>query len=253
MAHIPKSTTIARKPKPSAQVKKIKRVGVRAGTLVGSATGFQSPAKPKPRVDKLKKLTKIEEKKSNAKKIVAKVIDHKAQSRRNLGKYIFEYFYYEYNLTGDKIRGMVAPAILAVDNIVDQFSNSASEKTSETLHVETVQCLPTEAPEIFQGNRGGAKTGENIVSFLRRVWGPWIDAGLLTRTDLRRLDKKAETGIVNWLAKDPLPDDLWIPTKKAAADALVGKAFQRRLDQMDRKELMALRAIVQRMLEPKPN
>lgn len=80
---------------------------------------------------------------------------------------------------------------------------------------ETAACaLPDEAPELYSNKRGGWKDRETIVDFLRRVWKPWIEAGVLTRPDLRRLDPKADRAIVNWTqTKGALPADLNIPTK----------------------------------------
>jgi hypothetical protein len=73
--------------------------------------------------------------------------------------------------------------------------------------------LPSEAPEIYVGNRGGKKGGESIVEFMRRVWMPWIAAGILTRPDLRRLDPKAAQALANFERTSSLPDDLPLPSR----------------------------------------
>jgi hypothetical protein len=78
--------------------------------------------------------------------------------------------------------------------------------------------LPKKAPELFVKRRDPKET---IVEFLRRVWKPWMDAGSVTRNDLRRLDPSAARGIENWLAKGPLPDDIKVPTKKELNDARI--------------------------------
>lgn len=79
---------------------------------------------------------------------------------------------------------------------------------------KTAACaLPDEAPELYVGNRGGKKGGENIIEFLRRVWKPWIEAGVLSRPDLRRLDPKADAAVANWLRHKPLPDDISLPQR----------------------------------------
>ena len=85
--------------------------------------------------------------------------------------------------------------------------------------------LPATAPELYVGNRGGKKGGENIVAFLRRVWMSWIEAGVLTRPDLRRLDPKADIAITNWVAKKPWPDDLLIPSKADVTEKLADSAI----------------------------
>lgn len=79
--------------------------------------------------------------------------------------------------------------------------------------------LPKKAPELYVGNRGGGSAGENIVDFLRRVWKPWIDAGVLSRPDLKHLDPKAYEGIRNWTKRNPMPPDLILASKSEAADA----------------------------------
>lgn len=73
--------------------------------------------------------------------------------------------------------------------------------------------LPSVAPELYVGNRGGKKGGENIVEFMRRVWMPWIEAGVLTRPDLRRIDPKAAQALANFERTSSLPVDLPLPSK----------------------------------------
>lgn len=89
---------------------------------------------------------------------------------------------------------------------------------------ETAACaLPDEAPELYVGNRGGKKGGENIVDFLRRVWKPWIEAGVLSRPDLRRLDPKADAAVNNWLRVHEFPDDIKIPKLSELNDLALGQ------------------------------
>jgi len=80
--------------------------------------------------------------------------------------------------------------------------------------------LPKRAPELFVKRRNSSET---IVDFLRRVWKPWMDAGSLTRNDLRKLDQSAARGIDNWLAKNSLPDDIRVPTKKELNDSIIAQ------------------------------
>jgi hypothetical protein len=84
--------------------------------------------------------------------------------------------------------------------------------------------LPEVAPELYAGNRGGGSKGENIIDFLRRVWMPWIEAGVLTRPDLKRLDKGAYVGLGNWLRNNELPADIAIPKKSEVLDAKIAAA-----------------------------
>jgi len=77
--------------------------------------------------------------------------------------------------------------------------------------------LPDGAPAIY---RDRADKGENIITFLKRVWGPWLEARVLTRRDLRRLDPSADGAVVNWLRHSPFPDDIYLPTLKDSNDQL---------------------------------
>jgi hypothetical protein len=114
-------------------------------------------------------------------------------------------------LNEDQIQSLLPRAIESVRGLVSEFQKSAtSEKNNEAV---APLALPETAPEKYQGNRGGSKGGENIVEFLRRVWMPWIEAGVLTRSALRRLDKAADRGVDNWLQDHPLPADINLPTK----------------------------------------
>jgi hypothetical protein len=74
--------------------------------------------------------------------------------------------------------------------------------------------LPEQAPELYKNS----PRHETILDFLRRVWKPWIDAGLLSRSDLRQLDPKAYTAVYNWLHRNGLPEDLRLPTKREVND-----------------------------------
>lgn len=78
--------------------------------------------------------------------------------------------------------------------------------------------LPDTAPELYRDRPRSLATGrlETIVEFLERVWkDPWIDAGVLSRPDFRRLDHAGEMALRNWQnnAKNALPQHLHLPTK----------------------------------------
>lgn len=119
-----------------------------------------------------------------------------------------------------QIQSLLPRAIENVRKLVSEFKGSSINVQSEG--VAPPLALPDVAPDFYQGNRGGSKDGENIIEFLRRVWMPWIEAGVLTRKDLRRLDKKADEGVANWLRTRELPHDIRIPTKVEAIDEAYG-------------------------------
>ena len=68
--------------------------------------------------------------------------------------------------------------------------------------------------------------GEDIITFLRRVWKPLIDAGA-ARVDLRREDPSADRAVAAYTTVAPdgsrkaLPPDVHVPTKKEVNDRLL--------------------------------
>lgn len=61
---------------------------------------------------------------------------------------------------------------------------------------------PAEAPELWT-ERGGRK--ENPVSFIRRVYAPWLGKGL-QRSDLHSLDRPLYAALAVWLHRYPETD-----------------------------------------------
>jgi hypothetical protein len=80
--------------------------------------------------------------------------------------------------------------------------------------------LPQLAPELYSARKLRDEIGrkETIVEFLRRVWKPWMDADVLSRVELRRLDPSADKAVENWLIHRKLPKDINLPTKKVRND-----------------------------------
>jgi hypothetical protein len=100
-------------------------------------------------------------------------------------------------------RELLPLAERAISELCQRFKGAA--------RVPKVTALPEIAPELFKGNKGNS---ENIIEFLRRVWKHYIDEGLMSRRDLKRLDGKAYVAVLNWIStKGPLPQDVAIPTR----------------------------------------
>jgi hypothetical protein len=115
---------------------------------------------------------------------------------------------------------------------------------------DMVVTLPDAAPELFEITRGRPKKGNDIVSFLRRVWkDPWIDAGVLTRADLSRLDPAAYLALNNHLRHSELPDDLKIPTLSENFNSIIPPDLAAFVKNSDEKMLRAIRAIAERELK----
>lgn len=75
--------------------------------------------------------------------------------------------------------------------------------------------LPAEAPSKWLDR---ADKAEDAVSFVRRVYAPWLGKGV-SRPDIRRLDKSLYHALSNWVTKNgPLPSDVHLPTKKELYD-----------------------------------
>lgn len=82
-------------------------------------------------------------------------------------------------------------------------------------------CLPDVAPKTYEQWKIETKKKKgNIVEFMEKVWILWIDAGLLTMPDLKRLDIKAYYALNNWLGdnQDKIPGSLRVLTKSEAVD-----------------------------------
>lgn len=57
-----------------------------------------------------------------------------------------------------------------------------------------------------------------IVKYLEDNWAPYIEAGLLARPDLNRIDPEAYQALRNWLRQNELPAHLYVPTVSEAID-----------------------------------
>lgn len=97
------------------------------------------------------------------------------------------------------------------------------QRMAESAKEVTAVKLPDRAPELYKNRPIDPNTGkrEEIDAFLARVWlDPWIKAGVLTRTDFRRLDPQGEARLANWLLKNTIPRHLYIPTKSESIEAV---------------------------------
>lgn len=73
---------------------------------------------------------------------------------------------------------------------------------------------PETPPAIWPDDRIAIKGAlETPPDFIKRNYAPWLGKGL-TRADVRRLDKPLSTALDNWLRRNPMPDDLDLPTLK---------------------------------------
>ncbi|MGV7214827.1 hypothetical protein [Bradyrhizobium sp. UFLA05-112] len=81
--------------------------------------------------------------------------------------------------------------------------------------------LPVEAPEKYPGKR---RSDEGLPEFFRRVWGPFLRAGL-SMPHLKQLDKSLYLAIYNFRRSNCWPDDLALPNRETALKEAV-RIFQ---------------------------
>lgn len=83
--------------------------------------------------------------------------------------------------------------------------------------------------------------GENVVDFLKREWGEWMDRGLLTKAILRKADKKAVSALNNQMSYlGGMPEGLNIITHKDANDRFYERSY------FHRSESTRVRTLVSR-------
>src|SRR5690606_372997 len=71
-----------------------------------------------------------------------------------------------------------------------------------------VREIPENAPELYRRRNDRS---ENPPGFIRRVYGPWLGAGMI-RADLLKLDRPLYQALQNWLRTNDMPDWLDLPT-----------------------------------------
>lgn len=59
---------------------------------------------------------------------------------------------------------------------------------------------------------------DDIVEFIREEWGEWCRRGLLTRMKLKHHDRRAWSGVINYMRTDEWPNDLPVLTAKEYND-----------------------------------
>jgi len=82
--------------------------------------------------------------------------------------------------------------------------------------------LPETAPEFYLDRIDRL---ESPVEFLRRVWQPWLDAGVLHQFQLKSLDLGLLTGLKSFCQKRGLKVSQFVPTKSDFGKKRDRKAF----------------------------
>ena len=125
------------------------------------------------------------------------------------------------------------------ETLVVEFLKATHEDESSQLEIQNdlQTSLPDKPPKYYYAPRmrGG------IERYLRDNWYDYINSGLLTRPDLRRIDPTASQALTNWLRNNQLPEDLRLLSKSAQVD----KDIQR-LGVTDAREAERLAAALKR-------
>lgn len=66
---------------------------------------------------------------------------------------------------------------------------------------------------------------DDIIEFIREEWGEWCKRGLLTRMKLKRHDRRAWSGVINYMRTDEWPSDLPVMTAKEYTDRWLGRGL----------------------------
>lgn len=128
------------------------------------------------------------------------------------------------------------------ENFFDEFKNLSPDKL--TLVMEYARALaqidlPSQEADSEAKRRGGPPVAptlysdrpdksENVVSFITRVYGPWLD-GDFTRADLRHLDQKCASALTSFehhRGQGRLPlSELNLPTVQERNDRLIAEGL----------------------------
>lgn len=102
------------------------------------------------------------------------------------------------------------------------------ERVQSTTPTNVVIRVPQKPPERWPSDP--SKRIENPVEFAARVYRPWMDAGVLTRQDLKRLDPLLFASLDNWEKNNrrrpnpyPLPDGFRLLTIEQANNAWIDR------------------------------
>jgi hypothetical protein len=98
--------------------------------------------------------------------------------------------------------------------IREEFKDAVKALGEEYRRKQAISALPERPAREYRPR-------ESIIDYLRAPdgFGPWLDAGALTRPLLRELSPKAYMALANWLRTNDLPADLYIPTKSDVVTA----------------------------------
>lgn len=148
-----------------------------------------------------------------------------------------------------------AEELLSILGIPTDKASDAINAITKAFNVEaqteiSARVLPSHPPQYAYRSRmpGG------IVRYLEDNWAEWIENGLLSRPDLKRIDPSAETALKNFLRTGgKLPPHVYVPTKSETIDrALAAHGFDEASGREATKLASAAKRRAQKTRTPEP-
>lgn len=109
--------------------------------------------------------------------------------------------------------------------LLQQLVNSLN--APQKAEIQAIPPLPSNASELWKDRKDRS---ESAVQFATRVYRVWMDAGVLSRPDVKRLDPDLYGSINSWLIynrrkanPEPLPEGFNLLTAKQATDAWIAR------------------------------
>lgn len=130
--------------------------------------------------------------------------------------------------------------------LAETWNLARSEGGSEASILKQRERLPEHAPEIYSER---ADKSENAVDFLNRVWGPYIEAGILFQDDIKRLgDARLVQAIRNYChARDLVSAEYLPPPQKERVDRMAETAPEGSAEALYAQEKLRVRKSVNRL------
>lgn len=144
--------------------------------------------------------------------------------------------------TGNEtITAKFADAVSSLGSLIDQASTNAKP----TTQTQPALALPSKAPEIYAQRTVRADLGrkENPIEFLNRVWGAYIEAGVLFQDDIKRLGDDKLVQAVRGRCRDTNTDAGTIlpPPRQAKVDQLLSSNNPKVVQKLAAERLKARR------------
>jgi hypothetical protein len=157
---------------------------------------------------------------------------------KNFEKKLFELFNEsDLGLSEAAMRQLARSTVEAIEQ-EQSFVSSGAAPSARAAMSDAAAQLPERPIREFRPRK------DDIIDYIRAPdgFGPWLDAGVLTRPMIRQFSKKAYGALYDFLKKQPLPDDIVLPTRTQLTNGSLETAG---LDPTDLDAARRLRALAQ--------